>query len=566
MRMARSLLLKVVLVLVLAGEMVAWRTLGIFPMAPAEETNARVSAQAPKHQLVAADRNDANLPDGAVARLGTLRWRQPHLVLFCHYLPDGKSLLTVGEDDIFRILDAQTGKELSRFGTTPKRAQPTDVPPKGDVMDLKWPKPVAIFPLAVSPDGKTIVHATEKNLLTFWDLTTGKEARQFRVGKGPISLVAFAPDGKRVVCDNEDDSFCLVNAMNGAIVRRFKGTGVTGWFFRDKSLPFSRIEGGLAFSPSGKLLIAFGTEVQGDYSIHRWEIETGKKLDDIETNHSPTRGISPDGVTAAWMGGTDGREYILADLATGKKLRKQLRCANEPPGIYGMIGFSRDGKTLITRHRDQTLRLWDTASGQVIRSLRTGYVFSNIAISPDGKRLAAGTRTVRQWDLVTGKEIGDVAGHHGAVITMAVSSDSKTVATRGEDNIFHLWNLATAKETGRFPLDGYTAFVAISRDLQRVAAGNRSGGPLHIHDARSGKKTSRGDFLSGFNTFDTVALSPDDKLVACTGGPRSDIHICEVTTGREGRNYTQRQGRRPSLLAGWQHAGHHDPLVQSPAQ
>ena len=59
------------------------------------------------------------------------------------------------------------------------------------------------------------------------------------------------------------------------------------------------------------------------------------------------------------------------------------------------VAFSPDGKRLASASRDGTVKVWDAATGQEIRTLKghTGFVTS-VAFSPDGKRLAsAGSRS-----------------------------------------------------------------------------------------------------------------------------------------------------------------------------
>src|SRR5580658_7316439 len=87
------------------------------------------------------------LPDGAVARLGTVRWRHGGLTTFAAFLPDGKTVLSAGADKTIRVWDYPSGKELRRIG-----------PPVADTsVNLSLPKALgAGFAVALSPDGKTL--------------------------------------------------------------------------------------------------------------------------------------------------------------------------------------------------------------------------------------------------------------------------------------------------------------------------------------------------------------------------------------------------------------------------
>jgi eukaryotic-like serine/threonine-protein kinase len=81
------------------------------------------------------------------------------------------------------------------------------------------------------------------------------------------------------------------------------------------------------------------------------------------------------------------------------------------------VAWSPDGKRLATGSRDGTAKVWDAASGQELLTLKghSNFVIS-IAWSPDGKRLATGSwdNTAKVWDAVSGRELLTLEGQGAA--------------------------------------------------------------------------------------------------------------------------------------------------------
>src|SRR5207244_1005661 len=112
-----------------------------------------------------------------------------------------------------------------------------------------------------------------------------------------------------------------------------------------------------------------------------------------------------------------------------------------------------DGKTLASGSYDNTVKLWDVATGQAKAALmgHTGGVPS-VAFSPDGKTLASSSGKlgepgeVKLWDVATGQEKAALKGHTNSVLSVAFSGDGKTLASGSWDSTVKLWDVATGQE------------------------------------------------------------------------------------------------------------------------
>ena len=101
-------------------------------------------------------------------------------------------------------------------------------------------------------------------------------------------------------------------------------------------------------------------------------------------------------------------------------------------GSVNALALSPDGRFLVSGSEDVTLKIWDTATGNVLRTL-SGHEQSVLAaaISPDGRKIASGgaDATVRVWNVVTG-ESTKVASHSSAVKNVAFSDDGRRPGRR----------------------------------------------------------------------------------------------------------------------------------------
>lgn len=194
--------------------------------------------------------------------------------------------------------------------------------------------------------------------------------------------------------------------------------------------------------------------------------------------------------------------------------------------------ISHDGQTLVSGSEDKTIKVWDLPTGKLRYTLKghTDTVRS-LTLSADGKTLASssGDKTIRLWNLHTGKLIRTLRGHSSTVWSVAISNDGKTLVSGSDDDTIKVWNLHTGQlRRILFGHSGPVFSVALSPDEKTFATGG-SDRTIKVWDLQTGKllRTLQGHS----DSVRFVVFSPDGQRLASSSWDKT-IRIWDLRNGR----------------------------------
>src|SRR5262249_34143127 len=162
------------------------------------------------------------------------------------FLPDGRRIVSAGNDKVIRLWDVTTGKDVRQLGGHEDR----------------------VTKLSVSPDGRRLACAAGDGAIRIWGLAAGQ--LQVICRRPDVYCVAFSPDGEYILSGGKDRTIRLWDATTGRELREWKANS----FVVD-----------LSFSPDGKLALSAGVGRPGEgasagaeFALRLYEVETGKEV------------------------------------------------------------------------------------------------------------------------------------------------------------------------------------------------------------------------------------------------------------------------------------------------
>jgi RNA polymerase sigma factor (sigma-70 family) len=432
------------------------------------------------------------LPEGAIARYGTLRFRNVDHGAFV-FSPDGR-YFAIGRRDL-SLVDVQTGKVVRTFRTD-----------------------TSIRQISFSPDGKRILVCNGGNTAeSIWDVESGNKLQLIERSGGVL-----VRDGKAVIqvdwqgFDRSD--LRLLDSGDGKKIAEYR---------------FNRHVDKWAASPGGELVA-----ICVDSTNRIYLVDVGKRdevdLGEFTTSTGPIKGFvfSPDNRFLVVAGG---KGVAVVDAKACKVVQSWPRRSDSPPVI------SPGGKRIAWSGYDNDLGIAYAWAVDVdgAKPWRVGAPTNNFtapAFSHDGKMLAVldDGEAIQFRDVVTGKEIRPQAAHGGRVGGVMFSPDDKYLISRDKNRIL-VWDKRTTRLIRRFPDDlpeGEALLNTVARTNRHLITVDAAD-VLRVRDIVTGKPVLQLDGKDGFigGAANPAQVSVDGQSAAVVGND-GDVRVYDLTTGK----------------------------------
>jgi eukaryotic-like serine/threonine-protein kinase len=406
----------------------------------------------------------------------------------------GGGLFTFETPSVICLRDSRTGKVAQSFTVEGTGANIT-----------AW---------ACSSGAEFVAAVSEPNSkMNLWDAHTWKLLASHAVPEH-LGRLSFSPDGATLAAVDTGGDVHLIDRLTGT-TRRVRPE-------IDDRPRYTHV----AFSPDSARLATSsfrtgsGAGTGASPIISIWEVATAQRLATFpgRPENAGKPEFTPDGRSLLISSRTGVRQWRWAS----GDVDKDQQPAGHKDEAWS-LAFSPDGRTLATgsddSEPDPTIKLWDAATGRLIRAWNGGHgTVAALAFSPNGRTLASGhliqQNNVRIWDAATGRLLTTVEGHTDRVRALVFAPDGNSLATASSDGTVRLWDVTSWRERSVLKGHGDSVHaVAFSPDGKTLAsAGNE--GDMRLWNLESGSPNALPRVLHNRANLMALAFSPDGKTLA----------------------------------------------------
>jgi WD40 repeat protein len=303
--------------------------------------------------------------------------------------------------------------------------------------------------VAFAPSGLAVATAGDDQIIHTWSAETGAGFDTFPSQLGSVQALAYTADGRLISAAAQNGAVVWRGGPNWTLARTI-GTG-------DEKSPLINRVLALSFSPDGQRIATGGGVPSRSGEVKIWRVSDSALVREITPSHSDTvfsLDFSPDG---KFLATASADKFVKVFDAASGKLIKQL--SGHTHYVLG-VSWKADGRTLASSGADKAVKLWSFPAGEQLKTVE-GFnkeVTSVRFVGIGGEMLAtSGDAKVRLLK-EDGTALRDFGGIKGFLFSSAITPDGQLVLGGGQDSVLRAWNAASGKNL--FSLDPPPAELA----------------------------------------------------------------------------------------------------------
>jgi eukaryotic-like serine/threonine-protein kinase len=366
----------------------------------------------------------------------------------------------------------------------------------------------AVYSLAMSPDGKTVVSAGHGGIAHVWSISEALARATYEHEDGHVISVRFSPDGKLLVSGDHNGRLRVWDAVRHRMISEVQA--------HDSGIRVIR------FDASGQRFHTAGD----DGMIREWDVQS-QLFSTFQTGHSESVyriAVSPDGSTLA-SGGLDGRVEVW-DIAQ----EKVQRAWSAHGRLIWFMAYSGGGRYLTTVSPRDSIAIWEPETGKLVRRFdKLTEPVTAAVVTPEGDRIiVTGHGGMDVWPLTATGSIRTLDIRPGQHATPSFSSDGNRLAVQLANHDIAILNYPSFSQA--VTLHGHTKRVSwaeFSPDGKTVLTASKDAS-VRLWNSRTGDLIHT---LSGHGDWVNIArFSPGGDYVL-SGSDDNSLRLWATDTG-----------------------------------
>lgn len=277
-----------------------------------------------------------------------------------------------------------------------------------------------------SPDGRLALSGSKDHTLRLWEVACGRNLRRFKEHTDRVNSVCFSSNGRFTLSGNDDRTARLWEVYYPVKTKK----EIHPYPILSRVKPVARL--GMERKEAGELLISAGESMEkGSFQEAYRRLRERQSIPGYERDR--------EGMALLNLCGVNGKARRIGLIGAWP-----LSTFEGHSAPVNSVCFSSDGLYTLSGSEDRTVRLWEVESGKELKQF-VGHTreVKSVCFSPNGDYAlsAGGDKTILLWEVESGRELKRFVGHTAPVNSVCFSPDSRYVLSGSEDHTVRLWEI-----------------------------------------------------------------------------------------------------------------------------